>query len=62
MAYGNPSGRKNLLLWKKKRMFGCVLFGTRLADLTEGKLEIFFEKLEEGNAEYEKYGMNIWII
>ena len=26
----------------------------RLADLTEGKLEIFFEKLEEGNAEYEK--------
>ncbi len=40
-------------MWKK----GCLdayCSALRLADLTEGKLEIFFEKLEEGNAEYEK--------
>lgn len=46
----------------KKGCLDAYCSALRLADLTEGKLEIFFEKLEEGNAEYERYGMNIWII
>ena len=38
----------------KKGCLDAYCSALRLADLTEGKLEIFFEKLEEGNAEYEK--------
>ena len=38
----------------KKGCLDAYCSALRLADLTEGKLERFFEKLEEGNAEYEK--------
>ena len=38
----------------KKGCLDAYCSALRLADLTEGKLEKFFEKLEKGNAEYEK--------
>ena len=38
----------------KKGCLDAYCSALRLADLTEGKLERFFEKLEEGNAEFEK--------
>ena len=46
----------------KKGCLDAYCSALRLADLTEGKLEIFLKSLKREMQSMKKYGMNIWII